>query len=548
MMNTRRPISPLASGRGESHVAGAIGTIAVHDPCCGTWDGKVSQRPEHPGRRRVMIAPGHTLIALTALVTLLLLLSQPLFAQTTIDFEGFNGPPVFTGIEPPLSVGIATFSGGQRLTATVNLPANQTTVYGTAYSPLCNGCLDTITIDFSQAVSNLSLKVINGQTFTVGYTVQDNTEGSQVFSLQGNSQSGQATVTLPSTGITQVTVTSDATQWDFFIDDIQFGVPVITPFASGLNFPFGVAVDATGNVYVADRNNHKVRKFSPSGVEASPVAGTGEAGYNGDSISAATAQLNSPTGVAVRNGDLFIADSGNNIIRKVAGGIISTVAGVTVGRTPPNNSGVAVNGGLATEAELFNPRGVAVDSYGNIYIADTMNQQVRKVDAGTGIISAVAGTGTGETGNVDGPVAGSKLNSPLSVAVDIYGSVVIIADEGNDSIRMVVAGEGGPEVQTLAAGTLDSPSGVAVDGNGNLYIADTDNHRIKRVYGPSVTTVAGGNGEGSAGDGGAATAAQLNSPVAVAVDPTCQFLYIADLINNKIRKVDFTTAGCGVPQ
>ena len=334
------------------------------------------------------------------------------------------------------------------------------------------------------------------------------------------------------------TVTSDAAQLDFFIDNIQFAVqeesePVITTVAANLNFPFGVAVD-NGNVYIADRNNHKVWKLS--GETLTRVAGTqtGEAGYNGDGITATTAQLNSPTGVAVANGNLFIADSGSHIIRRVnlSSGIITTVAGI------PQKNGLAVNGGLATEAVLFGPRGVATDAAGNIYIADTMNQQIRKVDVASGVITVVAGV-AGETGNDDGSVASARLNSPLGVAVDSTGSVVVIADEGNDLVRVVTAGV----VETVEAGTLDSPSGVALDGNGNLYIADTDNHRIQLVAGESATTVAGGNGAGSDGDSGPATAAQLNSPVAVAVDSTGQFLYIADLINNKIRKVDLTPGG-----
>jgi hypothetical protein len=177
-----------------------------------------------------MIAPRHPLIALAAMVTLLLLLSQPLLAQTqTVDFEQFTGPSLFGSLQPPVSVGIATFSGGLLLDATVGLVADQTTVYGTAYSgtvppPICTGCLPTITIDFSQAVSNVSLKVLNGQQFLVTYTVQDNGGGSQVFELDTAANGGQTTVTLPSAGITQVTVTSDATIWDFFIDDVQFSL------------------------------------------------------------------------------------------------------------------------------------------------------------------------------------------------------------------------------------------------------------------------------------------------------------------------------------
>jgi DNA-binding beta-propeller fold protein YncE len=345
------------------------------------------------------------------------------------------------------------------------------------------------------------------------------------------------TVTLPSAGITQVTVTSNApltgtTGYDFFIDNVQFTAaasPGITTLASGLNFPFGVAVDATGNVYVADRNNNKVRKFDSSGVEQASVAGTGEAGYNGDGIAATTAQLDSPRGVAWSNGNLFIADSGSHIVRKVilSSGIISTVAGI------PQKPGVAVNGGSATLATLFVPTGVATDGAGNLYIADSMNQQIRKVNAADGMIVAVAGV-AGVTGNNNGPVSTATLNSPLGVAVNSAGTLVYIADEGNNRI----VGVNSDGVFTVVTG-LDSPAGVVVAANGTLYIADTDNQRILSVFGESTPTVAGNGSAGFSGDGGPATAAQLNMPVGVAVDSTGRFLYIADLINNRIRKVDF---------
>jgi sugar lactone lactonase YvrE len=326
----------------------------------------------------------------------------------------------------------------------------------------------------------------------------------------------------------------DASVETFDMDNARF-VPfdssVITTVAENLNFPFGVA---DGSIYIADRNNHKVWKIGTGPTDLILVAGTGEAGYNGDGILATTAQLNSPTGVAVANGNLFIADSGNHIVRKVvlSSGMITTVAGI------PQKNGPAVNGGSATQATLFGPRGVATDAAGNIYIADTMNQQIRKVVA-TGVdagkILAVAGV-AGETGSNDGPVASARLNSPLGVAVDSSGSVVVIADEGNDLVRVV--DEGG--VATVEAGTLDSPSGVAMGSDGTLYIADTDNHRIRRVSGESVTTVAGNGTPGFSGDGGPATSAQLNTPVGVAINSSGRFLYIADLINNRIRKVDFT--------
>lgn len=337
---------------------------------------------------------------------------------------------------------------------------------------------------------------------------------------------------------------------------VDLDTDVITTVVMNLNFPFGVAVD-NGNVYIADRNSHKVWKLSGGVLTA--VAGTGAPGYNGDGISATAAQLNSPTGVARdASRNLYIADSDNHIIRKVApDGIISTVAGT------PQMLGLAVNGGLATDPScgaspappcptLYGPRGVAVDAAipANIYIADTMNYQIRKVAAG--IITAVAGV-AGQTGSNDGPATGAKLNSPLGVAVNASGSVVYVADEGNHKVRKVDVTLG--EVTTVAgtgisgfsgdnglatAANLDSPSGVALDAAGNLYIADTDNHQIRRVSSAGViTTVAGTGVPGSLGDGGPATAAQLSSPVAVAVDGAGD-LYIADLQNQRIRKVDFT--------
>lgn len=341
-----------------------------------------------------------------------------------------------------------------------------------------------------------------------------------------------------------------AMQFDNFLFEKVAAIPVVAPaatlstVASGLNFPFGVAA-YNGDVYIADRNNHVVWKVGPT-TPLTRVAGLAppsppalpEGGYNGDGLIATDAQLDSPTGVAVDSfGDLYIADSGNHVIRKISSsGMITTVAGT------PQKLGLAVNGMPATSATLFGPRGVAVDGAGNLYIADTMNQQIRKVNFGTGNITAVAGV-AGETGNNDGPVSSARLNSPLGVAVDLDGNVYI-ADEGNNKIRMVT---GGTTVTTLAgtgtagfsgdggpatAAMLNSPSGVAVNGSGafaTLYIADGDNNRIRRVSGGVITTVT------------AAPPLVLNSPVAVAIDnPVGVLLYIADLINQRVLMVDFT--------
>jgi len=242
-----------------------------------------------------------------------------------------------------------------------------------------------------------------------------------------------------------------------------------TATAASLAYPFGVAVDGAGNLYIADSNNQRIRRVDAGTGLISTVAGDGGYGYNGDGGSATAASLASPAGVAVDGaGNLFIADQGNQRIRRVdAGtGLISTVAG-------NGNYGYNGDGGSATAASLANPTGVAVDGAGNLYIADYGNQRIRKVDA-LGTISTVAGNG----------IAGSS-------------------------------GDGG----AATAASLAYPTGVAVDGAGNLFIVDQGNQRIRKVDAlGTISTVVGNGTTGYSGDGGAATAASLRYPTGVAVD------------------------------
>jgi PKD repeat protein len=315
-----------------------------------------------------------------------------------------------------------------------------------------------------------------------------------------------------------------------------------------LNLPTGVAVDGQGNLYIADYVNHRIRKVS-SGI-ITTVAGTGTAGYSGDGGQATSAQLDYPFGVAVdAQGNLYIADQVNQRIRKVSGGIITTVAGT-------GTAGYSGDGGQATSAQLNNPIGVAVDGQGNLYIADYMNHRIRKVSSG--IITTVAGTGTAGYSGDGGQATSAQLDGPVGVGVDAQGSVYI-ADQGNQRIRKLSGG-----IITTVAGTgtagflgdggqatsaqLNSPFGVAVDGQGNLYIADASNHRVRKVSGGIITTVAGTGTSGYSGDGGQATSAQISEPVGVAVDGQGN-LYIADYDNQRIRKVSggiiTTVAGTG---
>lgn len=317
--------------------------------------------------------------------------------------------------------------------------------------------------------------------------------------------------------------------------------------SANLNSPAAVALDASGNFYIADTYNSRIRKVDAGTGMISTVAGNGLGGYTGDGGAATAAQLYFPTGVAVdAAGNVYIADQSNGVIRKVnAGtGVISTVAGT-------GTFGYSGDGAAATAADLAYPAGVAVDAAGNLYIADEYNSVIRKVDAATGLISTIAGSG-GFGYNGDGISATTAdLDYPAGVAVDAAGNVYI-ADQSNSRIRMVDAGTG--LISTVAgtgnfaytgddgaatAADLDYPAGVAVDAAGDLLIADQYNSMVRRVDAGSglISRVAGTGNFAFNGDGGLATAADMNSPTGVAADSACR-VYIVDQSNARIRRVD----------
>ena len=309
--------------------------------------------------------------------------------------------------------------------------------------------------------------------------------------------------------------------------------------AASLNAPYGVAVDATGNLYIADNYNHRIRKVTAGGT-ITTVAGYGSGGFSGDGGPATAAMLGNPRGVAVdAAGNLYVADSGNYRVRKVAAaGVITTVAG-------NGQRGYSGDGGPATSASLYDPSGLAVDAAGNLYISD--GNRIRAVNV-AGTITALAGNGGYRYGGDGGPAIAASLYEPSCVAVDAAGNLYI-ADSINPRIRKVApagtiatvagngqygySGDGGP----ATAASLWTPKGVAVDAAGNLYIADSYNHRIRRVTpAGTITTVAGKGTVGYSGDGGPATAAMLGNPRGVAVDAGGS-LYIADSYNHRIRRV-----------
>jgi sugar lactone lactonase YvrE len=316
-----------------------------------------------------------------------------------------------------------------------------------------------------------------------------------------------------------------------------------------LYFPQSGAVDTAGNIYIADTWNHRIRKVTASTAIISTIAGNGTEGYSGDGGAATSAELNAPSGVAVdAAGNIYIADSNNNRIRKVtvSTGIITTVAG-------NGTAGYSGDGGLATNAELNTIYGpgsaVALDAAANIYIADQFNNRIRKVTVSTGIITTVAGDGTTGYSGDGGAATSAELNGPDGVALDATGNIYI-SDTYNYRVRKVTvstghistvagdgvngySGDGG--VATSAA--IGEPGHIAMDTAGNIYIPDMD-YRVRKVTVSTgdISTVAGNGTLGFSGDGGPATSAELYFPGGVAVD-TAGNIYIADRDNNRIRAV-----------
>ncbi|MDK1347686.1 RICIN domain-containing protein [Streptomyces sp. 378] len=325
-----------------------------------------------------------------------------------------------------------------------------------------------------------------------------------------------------------------------------------------LDSPYGIAVDGAGTLYICDVNNFRIRKVTADG-KISTFAGLDSAGFDGDGGPATAAQFKGPMGVAVDStGAVYIADCWNHRVRKVtADGKVRTFAGSSpadVGR-----GGFAGDDGLATSAQLNRPIGVAVDSAGVVYIVDQRNHRVRKVTA-DGKISTFAGMSSagfhGGFGGDGGLATSAELRNPQGVAVDGAGDVYI-ADTGNHRVRKVTGdgkistfagsgpagfnggfdGDGGP----ATSAQLNAPAGIVVDSTGVLYIADIANHRVRKVTADGKISTFAGSGPagfngGFDGDGGPATSAELRRPFALAVD-FVDALYIADTGNHRVRKV-----------
>ena len=317
-----------------------------------------------------------------------------------------------------------------------------------------------------------------------------------------------------------------------------------------LVLPSAIAFDAQGNLYFAETGNHLVLKLSAAGV-ITTVAGSGVQGFSGDNGPATTAELDSPTGLALDSaGNLYIADSHNHRVREVAAatGTIKTIAGTGA-------AGFSGDRGLATAAQLDLPTALAIDSAGNVYVADTDNHRVRRIDAGTGMISTVVGNGVEAFAGDNGPTTAASIDSPNGLALDSAGNLYV-ADTHNGRVRKVIAATGvistvagsgfvsgniqmfgGDGGAAMVAG-LALPRGLTIDAAGNLYVADSANQRIRRIS-PSgtITTAVGQGTEAFAGDSAPAVTASLDSPRAVAISPA-GLVTLADTNNQRIRQLD----------
>ncbi|MGD0446333.1 MAG: Ig-like domain repeat protein, partial [Edaphobacter sp.] len=311
-----------------------------------------------------------------------------------------------------------------------------------------------------------------------------------------------------------------------------------------LLLPSAIVFDASGNLYLAEAASHIIRKVDPSGNIAT-VAGTGTQGFSGDSGPATSATLDSPQGLALDTlNNLYIADTHNHRIRKLnlITGIITTIAGTTPGFSGDN--------GPAASAQLSLPTALTVDSASNLYLADTGNHRIRRIDATTGTIATIAGTGTQGFSGDNGPAINANIDSPTGLAVDSANNLYL-ADTHNHRIRRIdattgaittIAGTGIPgfsgDNTSATAANLALPHGLTIDSAGNVYLADTTNHRIRRIDAATgaITTVAGNGIQAFSGDNAPAVAASLDSPRATAISPST-LVALTDTANQRIRQL-----------
>ena len=311
--------------------------------------------------------------------------------------------------------------------------------------------------------------------------------------------------------------------------------------------PFGVEFGPDGAIYICEVRSHRVWRLDFKSGQAAVVAGTGQKGYGGDGGAATKAELNEPYEVRFdQAGNMFFVEMQNHLVRRVdaKSGTISTVAGT-------GKSGFGGDGGPATKAQFSSPHSIALDDGGNLYIADIGNHRIRRVDAKTGNIETIAGTGEKKLPVAGQSAKGKPMLGPRALYID-RGTLWIALREGHSVWKMDLAsgmlahvagsgkkgfsGDGGPAKEAA----FDGPKGIALGPDGNVYVMDTENHAARKIdlANGIVTTVAGmgPQHEGGGGDGGPATKASMNRPHGICVGADGA-IYIGDTLNHRVRRV-----------
>ena len=344
-----------------------------------------------------------------------------------------------------------------------------------------------------------------------------------------------AILTLPGSGIAQTTYENYTFTTLAGLAEAGLGWYDGAGSSARFNYPYGVAVDLAGNAYVADSYNHTIRKITPAGA-VSTLAGLAGTPGSADGIGSA-ARFNTPTALAVDpGGNVYVADTLNNTIRKITPtGVVTTMAGT------PGTSGSA--DGTARAARFGQPFGIAVDSATNLYVSDTSNQTIRRITPDQ-VVTTLAGTAA-VAGTNNGTGSAARFTSPCGICADSAGDLYV-ADYGNCSIRKItpsgvvltLAGNGnsGSADGTGSAAQFKFPIGVAVDGGGVLYVADSDNATIRKLTQDGVVTTLAGKAGSTGTAVGIGTGARFNFPTSVAVDGTGN-LYVSDCVNCAIRKI-----------
>jgi hypothetical protein len=492
---------------------------------------------------------------------------------------GYSGDgSLATGAEIYDPYGVATDSSGNLFIAdTYNFVIREVTKSSLKISTVCGKNINGFSGDGAAAtaaeIGYVYQLAVSGTTVTIGdnsnYRVRQFTVGGNINTVAGTGtasfcgDAGKATLACFNQP-TGVAVSGSnvyvADQYNYRIrlftvsgnintvaGNGTYNIPTLLtgqpPQGVVFNLPFGVYGDPSGNIFVNDTSNALVREFVKSSDLVNFYAGTGTYGYSGDGGKATSAEIAYNYGIARdSSGNIYIADTYNHIIRMVnSAGTISTFAGI------PQRAGYTGDGGKATAAELYYPSGVFVDSKNNVYIADTYNHVVREVTSGT--INTIAGIGqrSGYSGD-GGPATAAQLYYPYGVTADGAGNVYI-ADSNNCRIREItaltaiintVAGTGSCGFTGDGPATEEQiyyPYGIRVDANGNMFIADTYNHRLRWVNTAGIMTTFAGNGDADYdGDGGVATSAELYYPSGISVDSSGNFL-VADQNNNRIRGI-----------